>query len=225
MGSPKETKPDSLIDVVMVIWRVNSKMTTDLSAGFCATGKKMYRMKAMKGMNSYSSFVNKHYKNPSIIRHEFSHLLLGGNNFHTGGAGAGTKTFMSDVGGYAMLSSYLRSSPVYCSFDRRRLGWKHADNQLQISTRDPRTGTEITADLSYGQEDSHGSGEFILRDFVQTGDAIRIELPYLQVSSDKINRQWLWLENHQKAEGNIDHEKANRKGLYADIQKGDKKIR
>ena len=93
MGSPKETKPDSLIDVVMVIWRVNSKMTTDLSAGFCATGKKMYRMKAMKGMNSYSSFVNKHYKNPSIIRHEFSHLLLGGNNFHTGGAGAGTKTY------------------------------------------------------------------------------------------------------------------------------------
>lgn len=220
MGRPKKTEPDSLIDIVMVRWRVNSKITKDFSAGFCFPRKKMYAMKAMKGMNSYSYFVNKDYTNHSIIIHEFSHLLLGGNNFHTGGAGAGTKTFMSDVGGYAMLSSYLRSSPVYCSFDRRRLGWKHPDHEFQISARDPLRRTEINADLSYGQEFSHGSNEFILRDFVQTGDAIRIELPYLNIYSDEINKQWLWLENHQKVNGNIDHAKNTRKGLYAYIQVG-----
>ena len=220
MGRPKKTEPDSLIDIVMVRWRVNSKITKDFSAGFCFPRKKMYAMKVMKGMNSYSYFVNKDYTNHSIIIHEFSHLLLGGNNFHTGGAGAGTKTFMSDVGGYAMLSSYLRSSPVYCSFDRRRLGWKHPDHEFQISARDPLRRTEINADLSYRQEFSHGSNEFILRDFVQTGDAIRIELPYLNIYSDEINKQWLWLENHQKVNGNIDHAKNTRKGLYAYIQVG-----
>jgi hypothetical protein len=55
---------------------------------------------------------------------------------------------------------------------------------------------------------------------VQTGDAIRIELPYLNIYSEGINKQWLWLENHQKVNGNIDHAKNTRKGLYAYIQVG-----
>jgi len=220
MGRPKKTEPDSLIDLVMVMWRVNSKLSKNNSAGFCSTSKYMKPVKGMKGMNSYSSFVNKDYTYHGIIGHEFSHLLLGGNNFHTGGPGAGTKTFMSDAGGYAMLSSYQRSSPVYCSFDRRRLGWKHPDNQFQISARDPAGGSELNADLRYNQVFAHGSNEFILRDFVKSGDAIRIELPFLNTFSDKVNKQWLWLENHQKLDGNIDHDKATRNGLYAYIQVG-----
>ncbi len=218
-GTPKTLEPDGMIDMVMVIWRVNSKMTRDLSAGFCATSGRMYPFKKMKGMNSYSSFVMKDYTHCTIIRHEFSHLLLGGNNFHTGGAGAGTKTFMSSAGGYAMLSSYDKSSPVYCSFDRRRLGWKHPGNNFQISARDT-DGREINADLLYGQEFTQGSGEFLLRDFVETGDAIRIEIPYLKVFSDEVQSQWLWLENHQKQEGNIDHDGNTHRGLYAYIQVG-----
>ncbi len=219
-GMPKKTEPDSLMDMVMVIWRVNSKMTKDLSAGYCVPGIKMFAMGSMRGMNSYSSFVDKNYTRYTIIRHEFSHLLLGGNNFHTGGAGAGTKTFMPEAGGYAMLSSYLRSSPVYCAFDRRRLGWKHPGNRFQISARNSRDGSEINADLSYGQAFPHGSDEFVIRDFVETGDAIRIELPYLRNRSENIKSQWLWLENHQRLPGNLDHDKASRRGLYAYIQVG-----
>ena len=49
MGRPKKTEPDSLIDLIMVIWRVNSKITKDLSAGFCFPGKKMFVVKTMKG--------------------------------------------------------------------------------------------------------------------------------------------------------------------------------
>jgi hypothetical protein len=218
-GMPKKSEPDGMIDMVMVIWRVNSKMTRDLSAGFCAPYARKLAFKEMAGMNSHSSFVMKDYTHYAIIRHEFSHLLLGGNNFHTGGAGAGVKTFMSSAGGYAMLSSYDKSSPVYCSFDRRRLGWKHPDNEFQISARDS-NGREINADLVYGQDFIQGEGQFILRDFVETGDAIRIELPYLRRDSDDIKRQWLWLENHQLSEGNLDHERNSSAGLYAYIQVG-----
>lgn len=219
-GQEKQIEPDGLVDMVMVIWRVNSKMTRDLSAGFCSTSLRMFPFKEMRGMNSYSSFVMKNYTHYPIIRHEFSHLLLGGNNFHTGGAGAGTKTFMSSAGGYAMLSSYDRSSPVYCAFDRRRLGWKPKDNVFQISARDADSREETKGDLEYGRDFGKGSGELILRDFVETGDAVRIRLPYLKTFSEEIQDQWLWLENHQKKEGNIDHDGNTRRGLYAYIQVG-----
>jgi len=173
-GKPKTFTSDSYIDMVMVIWRVNSKITTTMSAGFCVPGKRNFSIGDMMGTNSHSTFVMKDYTGYTIVRHEFSHLLLGGNNFHTGGSGAGTKTFMSSAGGYAMLSSWDKSSPVYNAFDRRRMGWKNPENQFQISARDPLSGNERDGDLSYGQEFENGSGEFILRDFVGTGDAIRI---------------------------------------------------
>jgi hypothetical protein len=219
-GAPKASQPDSLLDMVMVIWRVNSKITTSSSGGYCMPYHMRYPFKSMKGLMSYSYFVNEGASNYVILRHEFSHLLLGGNNFHTGGSGAGTKTFMSSAGGYAMLSSWDRSSQVYNAFDRRRLGWRLPENQYQISARDPATGKEIEGDLTYGQAFGHGSNEFLVRDFVTTGDAIRIELPYLQEPSAKINKQWLWFENHQKLEGNLDHGDALRKGIYAFVQVG-----
>ncbi|KPL21656.1 MAG: hypothetical protein AMS23_08990, partial [Bacteroides sp. SM1_62] len=217
-GTPKASKPDSLMDMVMVIWRVNSKITTSSSGGYCMPYLMRYPFKSMKGFMAYSYFVNEGASNYVILRHEFSHLLLGGNNFHTGGSGAGTKTFMSSAGGYAMLSSWDRSSQVYNAFDRRRLGWRPPENQYQISARDPATGTEIEADLIYKQPFNHSSNEFILRDFVSTGDAVRIELPYVQVPSGTVNKQWLWLENHQNLPGNLDHGNAQRKGIYAFVQ-------
>ncbi len=219
-GTPKASKPDSLMDMVMVIWRVNSKITTSSSGGYCMPSRFTYPFKSMKGFMAHSYFVNEGAGNYVILRHEFSHLLLGGNNFHTGGSGAGTKTFMSSAGGYAMLSSWDRSSQVYNAFDRRRLGWTHPENQYQISARDPSTGNEIEGDLTYRQDFVHGSNEFLLRDFVSTGDAMRIELPYVQDPSEKINKQWIWLENHQKLRGNLDHGAAQGKGIYAYIQVG-----
>jgi len=219
-GKPKASKPDSLMDMVMVIWRVNSKITKSSSGGYCMPYHMAYPFKSMKGFMAYSYFVNEGAANYVILRHEFSHLLLGGNNFHTGGSGAGTKTFMSSAGGYAMLSSWDRSSQVYNAFDRRRLGWKPGENLYQVSARDPATGKEVEGNLTYGQGFSHGNNEFLVRDFVSTGDAVRIELPYLQLPSGTIKKQWLWLENHQKLKGNMDHGDPQKKGIYAFIQVG-----
>jgi hypothetical protein len=219
-GMLKPIEPDGYIDMVMVIWRVNSKITTTRSAGFCIPSNRTFPVKNMKGMNSYSTFVMKDYTSYTIVRHEFSHLLLGGNNFHTGGSGAGTKTFMSSAGGYSMLSSWDSYSQVYSAFDRRRLGWKHPDHRYQISAREPVSGLELNADLHYGQAFEHGSGDFLLRDFVLTGDVLRIELPYVRDSLERINPQWLWLENHQMKEGSIDHDERASRGIYAYIQVG-----
>ncbi|MFC2114975.1 hypothetical protein ACFLTU_00770 [Bacteroidota bacterium] len=217
-GDPKNHEPDSLLDMLMLIWRVNSKFTLGFNAGYCVPAIRRQAFKNMKGMNSYSNMMNKGAADYIIIRHEFSHLLLGGNNFHTGGSGAGSKTFMSSAGGYAMLSSWDRFSQVYSGFDRRRLGWKKPGHRDQISARNPATGQEVQSDLVYGQDFTHGSNEFVLRDFVSTGDVVRIELPYLQKNSAQVRRQWLWLENHQQLEGNLDHAGAYKKGISAYIQ-------
>ena len=85
-GTPKASRPDSLLDMVMVIWRVNSKITTSSSGGYCMPYHMRYPFKSMKGFMAYSYFVNEGASNYVILRHEFSHLLLGGNNFHTGGS-------------------------------------------------------------------------------------------------------------------------------------------
>ncbi len=41
-----------------------------------------------------------------------------------------------------------------------------------------------------------------------------------RIPSGIVNKQWLWLENHQKMAGNMDHGDAQRKGIYAFIQVG-----
>jgi len=219
-GMPKKPVPDNYTDMIMILWRVNSKITTTSSAGYCVPSVYPYKFKSSNGFNASSSFVIKGASTYMGIRHEFSHTLLGGNNFHTGGAGAGIKTFMSSAGGYAMLSSWERSSPVYNGLDRKRLGWKPSGNRYELSCRNPADSSELNGDLVYGQSFSYGSNEFILRDFVTSGDVIRIELPYLHDSNSRINHQWLWLENHQMKDSTIDHAPKLGKGIYAYIQVG-----
>jgi len=217
-GAPKDHNPDNRIDMMMVLWRVNSRIATQSSAGYCVPAVNNRKMKSSDGFNAYSCFVIKGARAYMGIRHEFSHTILGANNFHTGGSGAGVKTFMSSAGGWSMLSSWDRSSPVYNAFDRRRMGWKPADNQHYISCHDPGDGSELNGDLLYGQSFTHNSSEFILRDFVTGGDAIRISLPHVSNDTSKVNRQWLWLENHQMQEGTIDHSSEQTRGIYAYIQ-------
>lgn len=219
-GHPKEPVPDNLTDMIMILWRVNSRITTTGSAGYCAPASYPFKLKSTDGFNAYSCFVIKGANTYMGIRHEFSHTLLGANNFHTGGAGAGIKTFMSSAGGYAMLSTWERSSPVYNALDRKRLGWKPSGNRYDLSCRNPADMTGLNGDLVYGQAFDHGSNEFILRDFVTSGDVIRIALPHLQEEDARVSPQWLWLENHQMIPGTIDHDPMLGKGVYAYIQVG-----
>lgn len=74
--------------------------------------------------------------------------------------------------------------------------------------------------MVYGQAFPGGSGTYILRDFVTTGDAIRIKLPYLTSESSTVYDQWLWLENHQMKTGKVDLNMSQAKGLYSYIQVG-----
>lgn len=132
-----------------------------------------------------------------ILRHEFNHLLLGGNNFHSGGGNAATfqSFFIPLQGGWGLMGA-ANSSLMSCSaWDRYRLGWKPEGARYEIAARDL-NGGEVNADLDPTAGDT---GVFVLRDFVTSGDALRIRMPFLP---DDVYQQWLWVENHQGAARN-----------------------
>ena len=189
-GLPKINQPDvqPSYDHVMVILR-NSHTLTD---GQGSTDAGSAGLLFGHPSDTQSRFGAKNGLPFGILKHEFNHLLLGGNNFHSGGGNAPIFTgyFIPVQGGWSLMGA-ANSSLITCTgWDRDRLGWRPVENQFRISARRP-DGTEVNGDIDPLAGDT---GTFVLRDFVSTGDALRIRMPFLE--SDEYP-QWLWLENHQ----------------------------
>lgn len=160
-------------------------------------------------------------KNPtSVVVHEFSHLLFGSNSFHTSGGHSwgGRMCFPGIQYGYGLMGG-ASSGLVNCNgYDRYRVGWTSAEN----TTGWPVTASGVISDIC--KED--GSQSFILRDFISTGDVVRIKLPYIELPA---SNQYIWLENHKILESNLNflqYENTNdcrphaQKGIYAYFQVG-----
>jgi hypothetical protein len=130
----------------------------------------------------------------NVFRHEFGHLLYGGNNFHTGGGGyaTGGMYFIMYSSGWSNLGLNGASLMSWNGWDRQRMGWKDPMNTYLVSARDTAMA-EVNGDLD-ATVPGHAKN-YILRDFVLTGDALRIKLPF----TDPMNEfpEWLWIENHQ----------------------------
>ena len=189
-GLPKLNRSDDphSYDHVMVIYRNSNVLThgqgsTDAgSAGllFGHPSDTQSRFGAMNGLPF------------EILKHEFNHLLLGGNNFHSGGGNAPIFTgyFMPMMGGWSMMGAANSSLLTACAWDRDRLGWRAEGSRYRIRAHDL-AGSEVNGDLDPIAGDT---GIFVLKDFVTGGDALRIRMPFLP---DYVYPQWLWLENHQ----------------------------
>lgn len=140
--------------------------------------------------DSYSIFGGGDGMPFKILKHEFNHLLIGGNNFHSGGGNSARfKSYVLGVqGGWSMMGAGNSSLLSSSGWDRYWLGWKPAENQFEISARNG-TGDEVNGDLAQLIEKEI----FVLRDFVTTGDVLRIKLPF--IPEDEFP-QWIWVENH-----------------------------
>ncbi len=214
VGEPRRVESDSLFDMVLIMYRFNSRLRQKpMSSGSVGPGFSNLQVKGMKGVAMMSRFVNHNSQAQNIIRHEYAHGLFGGNNFHTQG-GAGNRMFMDVPGGYGMLSESDRSATTWNAWDRHRLNWRGPGKEFLISGFDGK-GNEVNCDLQVG--DNLPEGLIYLRDFISTGDALRIELPHIDSTKAK---QYLWLENRQKLEGNIDVGRNQQTGIYAFIQVG-----
>lgn len=194
-GLPKVNRPDNphSYDHVMVIYRNSNVLThgqgsTDAgSAGllFGHPSDTQSRFGAMNGLPF------------EILKHEFNHLLLGGNNLHSGGGNAPVFTgyFMPLLGGWSMMGAANSSLLTASAWDRDRLGWRAGGSRFRIRAHDL-GGNEVNGDLDPLAGDT---GIFVLQDFVTGGDALRVRMPFLP---DDVYPQWLWLENHQTTSRN-----------------------
>lgn len=188
-GMPKLAGPDDpyRYDHVMVIVRNNGLTHGQGSTDPGSIGKlfghesdTQSRFGAMNGLPF------------EILKHEFNHLLLGGNNFHSGGGNAAqfNSFFLTLQGGHSMMGASGSALLTASGWDRDRLGWSASDARYRMNARDA-LGKPINGDLDPFAGDT---GTYLIRDFVSTGDVIRIRLPFIP---DDRYQQWLWLENHQ----------------------------
>ncbi|MBL7953180.1 MAG: hypothetical protein JNM62_15835 [Flavobacteriales bacterium] len=187
-GLPKEPGPDTPhgFDHVMVIVR-NSQLkhgtgSTDGGSPGPLFGYQSDTQSRFGGMNDLPF---------EILKHEYNHLLIGGNNFHSGGGNASQfeSTFINLQGGWSMMGASSSSLLTCTGWDRLRMGWEPDGAAHRIRARDLR-GNEVDTDLDPTAGDT---GLFVLRDFVTTGDALRIRMPY--IPADQL-QQWIWVENH-----------------------------
>jgi hypothetical protein len=145
-----------------------------------------------KPTDTYSIFSGGHDLPFGILKHELNHLFLGGNNFHSGGGNSARfmSYLLSVQGGWSMMGAANSSLSTCNGWDRYRLGWGQKDSPWLITATKP-NGQRCNGDLDALQQEH--SGEYLLRDFVTTGDVIRIKLPYMAEAGFQ---QWLWIENH-----------------------------
>ena len=220
-GMPKLNVPDDphSYDHVMVILR-NSSLThgqgsTDAGSAGLLFGYPSDTQSRFGAMNSLPF---------AILKHEFNHLLLGGNNFHSGGGNAPTFTgyFIPVQGGWSLMGAANSSLLTASAWDRDRLGWRPEGSRFHIRASD-RNDAEVNGDLDPLAGDT---GIYVIRDFITSGDAIRIRMPFLEADEYP---QWLWLENHQTKSNNgcqmdvfhyeeMDCVKPAVPGIYAQMQ-------
>ena len=189
-GLPKPEGPDDphSFDHVMTIVRNSTVLTHGQGSTDSGSSGKLFGHES----DTQSRFGAMFGLPFEILKHEFNHLLIGGNNFHSGGGnGSPFESFFIGVqGGWSMMGA-ANSSLLTCNaWDRDRMGWMPDGSAFRIRARD-RSGKEVDGDIAPLTGDT---GIYVLRDFVTTGDALRIRMPFLEAGAFP---QWTWFENHQ----------------------------
>ncbi len=199
-GLPKLKSPDGRIDLLYIIWKNNRFLTsanTQGSAGYGVNVSKGVPFKNMLGTNNIASFnasgSGQAAYNITIAEH--LHGIFGGNHWHSAG-GRGAHTFLATPNSYGLTGQHPATMQAVSGWDRWMMHWKASDKKYLTSAYDL-NGNEIETDTISIKTFPHG-GTFILRDFVSTGDALRIKLPHIdwQKNGD-VKNQYLWIENRQ----------------------------
>jgi hypothetical protein len=190
-GLPKTTPSSESprkYDNVIFIWR-NSSFNGIGDYSYSTPGKMLGH-----DANTYCWFGTHERIPTQIMIHEYAHLIYGGLDFHCGGGGwfIGGDYWIPAIGGWSNLGLSGSSLLSWNAWDRLRLDWKAPGNKFSVSTRNESNTAEMNGDLDAANNSL--SGIYTLRDFVTTGDAIRIKLPFTNPESEY--PEYLWLENH-----------------------------
>jgi len=199
-GIPKIKKPDGKADLIYIIWRNNRFVagynTTD-NSGYGVSPTAGKKFKNMKGVNNVTSYLSAFSNNAGfhITIAEHLHGIYGGNHWHTGG-GRGVHTFLCTPLNYGVTAQLAATMQAVCGWDRWMMNWKNPGKKFQVSAYDA-SGQETDTE-NFSVSTFPEGGDFLLRDHVTTGDAIRIRLPYIDWQKEgDVKNQYLWLEFHE----------------------------
>ncbi len=176
--------PDNILDYVIFVWRYKKGIQPFGTTTFLDAPSGMVYYKSLdldintttSGTyyikNENAQFITNPFRDSAsltrIIVHEMGHSL--GLPHYSGAADEFEKYYTINNGWGIMNSDMAPFSLCANAWDRWYFGWSN-----------------ITHDLSNITQ----NGTYVLRDFVTTGDAIRVQLPFP-------NGQCIWIENHQR---------------------------
>lgn len=205
-GLPKKRSdplsPSPRLDVLFIIWRNLAYRLDIQKPPFpCNYGFGLWSCDVRKswgpftgGVETASSYTTCGTAQTAAVGFlaEFFHGLYGGNHWHTaGGAGWHTFPFLPVCRGLSTQGS----RPIYAiGYDRWLMGWKAPDKAHLISALDEREW-EIPTDMVMPSRPE--TLRIWLRDFMTSGDAVRIRLPYTEYGGPLVKNQYLWLENRR----------------------------
>ena len=113
----------------------------------------------------------------NLFKHEVSHELFSCPHVMGANGAMGSKWNLLTTG-YGMMSGSTRINATANGWERWLLGW------IELTSKGENTDIKSAEDLN-------STATYTLRDFVTTGDVVRIKLPFAE-------EQYLWIENHQK---------------------------
>jgi hypothetical protein len=117
-----------------------------------------------------------------LFIHEIAHELYDCPHFSYANSAVGLHLY-GQPGGWGSMNLLSGAVGTMLGWERWYLNW------IQL------TCNGVNSDIQ-NESNLPANGEFIIRDFVTTGDVIRIKIPNGAVNSIN-NNQYLWIENHQ----------------------------
>ncbi|GAA4378785.1 T9SS type A sorting domain-containing protein [Hymenobacter koreensis] len=185
--------PDNQIDYTIIVWRYAGGSpygTTGLdliqgsgggyaSVPYVELAPATSTSAALYTAHGFTQCVGMAGMNKELFTHEFGHTLYDAPHYLHANGVTGSHYYSSE--GYGMIGGPMRMCAN--GWERWLLNWA------------PLQASGVSGDV-WGAGALPTSGEYTLRDFITSGDMLRIRLPH---TYDDATDTWqhLWLENHQ----------------------------
>lgn len=184
------TNPDGVVDYVLVVWRNAGKpyllsvapyagsggfASVGYASGIPSADGKQYTINAgfthTLGMSGVSQ---------PLFAHEFAHTFYSSPHYLNANGVVGSHLYSTEGPG---MMGYFRTFFAANAWERWFNGWVELKTGPNGTNSDIQNASSLTAT----------SGQYTLRDYITTGDVMRIRIP----NPDPTVNQYLWLENHQ----------------------------
>ena len=196
--------PDGKLDYVVVVWRTYRSCTVMIGGDSGAAGNSLAYPSTVtippNGSRTQTYSIPDGQLqtgfSPNLLVHEFAHNLYNPPHMLAADGCVGNRLFTTD--GWGMMADIPTMFSAN-AWERWHLGWlelQASNGQSYVIKNDDGTQTvnavRVNSDVQDAASLTATNGYYTLRDFVSTGDVVRIKLP-------NATNQYLWLENRAKS--------------------------